>query len=870
MAIHCLVWTMLWLAACLLITSNQGLRDPALLIFACVPGVAGLLLEKRAFAVVTLAAIGCITGLVLTEWAGWITNWPNLTTPIHDLMDIILILVVTALVVGMLNESLRKSLVQARHNAATARSAQERYRALFDRSLDVLYLVDLNGRMLDANPAALNLFGYSASELTTLTIADLVMGEDLPKAKATFEEIRATGTQQELIEFRVRTKSGAVVFVESKASLVFHEGRPFAIQGVCRDITQRKQTDQAVRQRAVFDALVTRILGRFAMSPSEDVASLVQQSLEDAGHFVGVDNVFFYQLEPGGESWRVEHTWFNRELMEPAQVEQLVVAYRIVKAVDMPWFTSTLKANEVVCLPTLEALPPEAQREREAFIRDGAKSRLIVPLVGAGGAVLGAAGYSSYSRLLRWQPQDITCLRLLSETILNAVKRKQAEQALRESERQLRTILEVMPVPVSWADGQGKIHFWNRRATELFGYAPGEITTIEQWWQRAYPEAAYRRSVIAQWDQLTAEAKAKGTAVSAREGNVTCKDGTVRTVEVSGIFFGDRLLVVFVDVTERKQRTMELQNSNRNLLLLNRVLAATQGELEPGGVLQTACCELAEAFDLPLAFAALLGPAGAKPAIVAEHSTLNRASMLSPAGPGLSRPLLLSLLCQETRAVVMEDSALAQEVGPPLEFALTFGLRAFALLPLLDEQQVAGCVVLGSAEPRRFLTEEINLALTVSGQLSRSLALARLGETHRRLLTAIEQTPESIIITDTAAEILYVNPAFEHTSGYRREEVLGRNARLLKSGKHEPGFYRDLWSRVSQGEVWQGTLTNKKKDGLLFSEDVVIAPVRDARGKIINFIAVKRDVTEQKKLEMQLLRMQRVESVGPAGQWSCP
>jgi two-component system, cell cycle sensor histidine kinase and response regulator CckA len=135
-------------------------------------------------------------------------------------------------------------------------------------------------------------------------------------------------------------------------------------------------------------------------------------------------------------------------------------------------------------------------------------------------------------------------------------------------------------------------------------------------------------------------------------------------------------------------------------------------------------------------------------------------------------------------------------------------------------------------------------------------------EQQARMSMAVEQADESIMITDTAAQILYVNPAFERVTGYTREEVIGRNSRILKSGQHDELFYRQLWESLSSGESWVGQFINKRKNGELFYEEAVISPVRDAGGEVINFVAVKRDVTRERDIEEQLRQSQKLESVG--------
>lgn len=138
-----------------------------------------------------------------------------------------------------------------------------------------------------------------------------------------------------------------------------------------------------------------------------------------------------------------------------------------------------------------------------------------------------------------------------------------------------------------------------------------------------------------------------------------------------------------------------------------------------------------------------------------------------------------------------------------------------------------------------------------------------------RLLTAIEQTDDMVIITAPDGNIQYVNPAFESVTGYSQSDVLGQNPRVLKSGKQGHAFYRDLWATLVGGKVWKGRMVNKRKDGTLYTEESTISPVKDAVGRVVNFVSVKRDITEylrisqeKNSLEKQLNQAQKMESVG--------
>lgn len=135
-------------------------------------------------------------------------------------------------------------------------------------------------------------------------------------------------------------------------------------------------------------------------------------------------------------------------------------------------------------------------------------------------------------------------------------------------------------------------------------------------------------------------------------------------------------------------------------------------------------------------------------------------------------------------------------------------------------------------------------------------------EERQRLTTALEQVAESIVITDARGRIQYVNPAFERITGYTRDEVTGKNPRILKSGLQEESFYAAMWRTLRKGELWFGHFINRKKNGQLYEEEASISPVLDEDGTIGHFVAVKRDVTEEIKMERQLRQAQKMESIG--------
>jgi PAS domain S-box-containing protein len=175
---------------------------------------------------------------------------------------------------------------------------------------------------------------------------------------------------------------------------------------------------------------------------------------------------------------------------------------------------------------------------------------------------------------------------------------------------------------------------------------------------------------------------------------------------------------------------------------------------------------------------------------------------------------------------------------------------------------VVGSLGLEATEPRHFSTDEVNLAWSVADQVAGALARARLARTHQRLITAIEQAGEGMIITDTEDTVLYVNPAFERVTGYSRAETVGQNGRMLIVDQQNPTVTEEIMGTIGAGQVWQGRVVNQKKDGTRYTVDVTIGPVRDERGATVNYVAIMRDVTREVQLEEQYRQAQKMEAVG--------
>lgn len=433
---------------------------------------------------------------------------------------------------------------------------------------------------------------------------------------------------------------------------------------------------------------------------------------------------------------------------------------------------------------------------------------------------------------------------------------RRSTQALRHSEAQYRTLVEQASDGIFIADDQGNFLEANQSGCALLGYSRQEVLRFNI--RDVILPADLGETPLA-FDELRA-----GEPILI-ERRLRRKDGSLVTVEISGKMLADgRIQGIVRDITQRRRAEEEIYRRNRELAVLNQIVAASATDLEPETVLNIACRELALVLGSCVATASLKSENGGgreELAVVAEYLAENGPRKFDMT-VALDYGPLHRYLARRGSPLIANEVLNDQRLASVHDLLRRRGTVSMLALPLAMDGQVQGLLTLEVGEPREFSTEEVNLAWRVANQVSAALDRVRLNQQHHQLNTAIEQTAELVIISDTDGKIVYVNPAFAQLTGYSQAEVVGQNPRLLKSGKQEPDFYEQLWETISAGLVWHGRFINKKKDGALYTVDSTITPVLGKTGAIVNYIAIQRDVTRELQLEEQYLQAHKMEAIG--------
>jgi PAS domain S-box-containing protein len=402
--------------------------------------------------------------------------------------------------------------------------------------------------------------------------------------------------------------------------------------------------------------------------------------------------------------------------------------------------------------------------------------------------------------------------RLVLSIVRDITERKLTEEALQNEKAFTESIIDSLPDAFYVIDSGGRNLRWNKNVEKLLGYSSEELAALDPLANIVEDERPLAASKMQ-------EALAKGSATA--EIHLLTKDGRKipYILTATRAVIGDEvyLVGVGVDITERKRAEEALRESEQ---FIREIIANVR--------------EGVAVYDPEF-----------------RYLVWNR---------------------------FMEGIT-----GVPASEAL--GKHAFDLFPHLREQKVdlmirralAGEVVHAPDTPFRvpttgksgWVSSVYSPHFGTSGEILGVIGVCRditerkqAEEEHTRLVTAIEQSAEAVVITDTDGNIQYVNPAFTCITGYSREEALGQNPRILKSDKHDLAFYQQLWATIREGEIWHGEVTNRGKDGSLYIEEMNIAPVRSTGGEVTHYIAIMRDITAQKRLEEQFRQVQKMEAVG--------
>ncbi len=397
----------------------------------------------------------------------------------------------------------------------------------------------------------------------------------------------------------------------------------------------------------------------------------------------------------------------------------------------------------------------------------------------------------------------------LQGLMLDVTELKATEAALRESENFIKSVLDNLPVGIAVNTVTPVVGFryMNANFPKLYGTTADRLADPDGFWSAVYEDPAFRAEIR---QRIAADCASGDPARMQWEDIPIVHQGRTNYVSARNIPLPDKGVMISMvwDVTERKNALESLRDS-RNLLqavLENVPMRIFWKDTE----LRYLGCNTLFARD-----AGLPSPSGLIGRDDYAMSWRDQAELYRG---------------DDQRIIDSGQARIGYEEPQTTPDGGTIWLRT-SKVPLRD----ADGNTLGLLGIYDDITEQ-----------------KRTEDLLRKLSLAVEQSPESIVITNLKAEIEYVNDTFVHATGYAREEVLGKNPRILHSGRTPPENYVALWTALRQGRPWKGEFHNRRKDGSEYVEFAIVTPLRQPDGKVTHYVAVKEDITEKKRIGAEL------------------
>ena len=388
----------------------------------------------------------------------------------------------------------------------TLKLSEERYRNIFESAVIGIYRTTPEGKIIMANSTLIKLLGFDSFDDLAKRNLEYEGYENKVERTKFRKKIERDGSVIGL-ESIWRTKDGRSVIVNENAKAFYDSnGQVIYYEGTIEDITRRKQIEKTLSE--------SEEKFRQAFSTNPDAITITR--LKD-GVYVSVNNGFtqvfgYMEEEIMGKTSLEINMWCNPD--------------------DRKLFVNELQTKGIV-----------ENFEAKLYTKDGKVKDTLVS-----------------STILEFDG-----LPHILSTTKDITERKRVEIALKESEEKFRELIESIPLPVTYVNSGGEIIFRNNRFVELIGYTQKDVSTVNEWWIKAYPDEDYREWVIRNWELALKHAKKTNTDILPKEYRIACKDGVQRIFVVSGIIIDDNLLITFIDITDRKKAEDEIRKLNETL-----------------------------------------------------------------------------------------------------------------------------------------------------------------------------------------------------------------------------------------------------------------------------------------------------------------
>lgn len=667
---------------------------------------------------------------------------------------------------------------------------------LIKNSSDTFVILDEKGIQRYVSPSAERVHGYTPEELTDIPVIDqMIHPDDQEHVKAAFRNVVENGTGS--AQYRHRRKSGGWVYLEAHGSSQLDNPDINGVIINVRDITEQKEAEEKQRNREeIISALIETSRDWIWTMNEHGIHTYSNAAIKD---ILGRDVT--------------EITGTSLELMHPDDAE-------MVRKKMHEW------VREKVGWKNL----PVRFKHKDGTWRYLESSS--VPTLDSDGNFRGFHGVD----------RDIT-------------ERKLAEEALRESEERFRNIIELAPIAMAIVGMDQKIEYINRKAITVFGYLPEDIPTMESWWVQAYPDETYRNEVVADWTGRIVRALKEGGEIIGNAYQVTCKDGSLKMMFISGVPVQNKIFVMFDDITER-WRAEEAKKLNEErleaLVTLNNMTDSDERELTHFAM--EAAVSLTGS---TIGYVAFMNEDESVLTMYAWSKQAMRECAISdkPVVYPVATTGLWGEAVRQRKAVITNN----YEAPNPLKKGTPDGhvhVLRHMNAPTFDGGRIVLVAGVGNKKTYYGDDDVRQLSLLMSGLWSiirRKRAEAELKKSEEKYRGLYNSLRDGSAAVDASGKITECNSTFLNMLGYSFEEVSQLSYEQITPPRWHESELKILREQVDV-RGYSGLYEKEyvHKNGSVFPVELQTYLIKDNNGGHYGYWAIVRDITARKKVELTL------------------
>ncbi len=685
------------------------------------------------------------------------------------------------------------------------------------------------------NAAALCISGYSKDELLAMPFWAIIHADFQALVKQCGRSRQVGDSIPASYELKIVRKDGEVCWVNFHASMIEIDGKP-AVLGLAEDITERKQTEDGFQQaRIVFEQLADY----HAMTACLSADEVIQNTLAFLSDTFASHEGSIALIQADKKSFCLKAS---------SHREQLGLDRGVSISFAETVLSEVIQTQQPRYRPDIEAEHSMYEIDK-LLLKSGFRCDFLVPLW-VENQCLGTLNMVR-SEIDAFSKHERKLILLIAPRLAQALHNASLFQALRESEQQYRTLVEDSPDMIHSLDTKGRITRANKAELETMGYSR------EEYMGKPVMDIVHPDCFEITKNRLSSVLA--GQTISRYETALVTKSGKKINVEVSatpqivdGKVIASRAIVH--DITER----------SRSEYFTNRIseiieMAATA---VPAEKVYEAICQMYED-KYPRMRASILRLKGnqlfhcSAPSLPEDYRKAIDGVKIGPAAGSCGTAAFLG------REVIVENIATDPLWAAYKEIALPYGLQACWSEPVIGgDGTILATFAMYFNQPSRPSDGELLELKGASGLVSIIMERERREAQVCKLSNAITFAGSSIIITNRAGVIEYVNPAFTKITGYSAEDAMGKTPRILNSGNQDAVFYKRMWQTITCGEIWHGKVIDKRKDGSFFPAMLTIAPIADDQGVITHFVGSHADISELENMEAQFHQAQKMEAIG--------